>query len=117
MALLTVAGVAFPAPNEMTVEIDDILKADRNTAGTMIAERITTKRKLNVSYSYLSAAQTALVLSTIQNSLFFSVTYTDPLTNASSTRTFYAGDRTCGVMDFFGGIPRYKDVKFNFIER
>lgn len=117
MAILTVAGVAFPSPTDMQVGINDIVKADRNTNGTMIAERVATKRKLEISYKYLSAADTKTVLSTIQASFFFSVQYTDPLTGATRTGTFYAGDRSAGVMDVRAGVPRYQDVKFNFIER
>jgi hypothetical protein len=117
MAILTVAGVAFPTPTELTVNIKDITKADRNARGDLIAERINTKRTLEVSYKFLSAADTKTVLSTIQASFFFKVTYTDPETNSPREATFYAGDRAAPMMDVRGGVIRYKDVKFNFIEK
>ena len=36
MALLTIGGVAMPTPTEMTVNVMDLSKADRNANGTML---------------------------------------------------------------------------------
>lgn len=114
--MITVGGTVLPAPSELKVDIMDINNADRNTRGTIIIERIATKRKLEVGYKHLSAAQLSTVLTAI-SSTFFSVTYRDPQTNADRTATFYSGDRTAGVMDFIDGVARYTDVKFNLIEK
>lgn len=115
-AILQVGQVIFPDPSDLSIGIQDISKAGRNTNGTMIIERIATKRKIEVSYKYLSASELSTVLSAIAGT-FFTVTYTDPVINALRTGTFYSGDRTAPAMDFFKGTPRYKDVKFNFVER
>lgn len=116
MAVITVGGVDFPSPSDIKIGVQDINKADRNTKGTMILERITTKRKLDLSWKFMTAANLAIVLNAVSGT-FFTVTYTDPVTNALRTGTFYAGDRTVGVMDIRAGVTRYEDIKFNLIER
>lgn len=116
MALIKIEGVDIPTPSEYSVGIQDISKAERNANGTMIIERIATKRKIELSWNYLSKEQLAQVLNAVSG-VFFQVTYVDPQDNATRTGTFYAGDRKCGMIDFRDGVPRYKDVSFNLIER
>lgn len=116
MALLNISGVDLPTPSDLKVGIQDIVKAERNTKGDMIKEHIATKGKLELSWSYLSAADLALIFTAVMPN-FFSVTYLDPQTNTMRTGTFYSGDRNAGMIDFKNGIARYKDIKFNLIER
>lgn len=116
MALITIGGSELPTPSDLSVGILDLSKAERNASGTMIIERIATKRKLELSWKYLSREQLTQVFSAVAP-VFFEVTYIDPQTNATKTGTFYAGDRTCGMLDFINGVARYKDVKFSLIER
>lgn len=116
MAVITAGGVGFPTPSEMSMGVMDLSKAERNTKGTMIIERIATKQKIELTWKYMTAADLKTVLNAVSGA-FFSVTYTDPLTNAARTGTFYAGDRTAGVLRFDNGVPSYEDVKFNLIEK
>lgn len=106
----------MPAPSDLNIGIQDISKGERNANGNMIIERITTKRKLELSWSYLSKTDLAQIYNAI-SAVFFDVIYTDPQDDAAKTGTFYAGDRKCGILDFKNGVPRYKDVSVNFIER
>nr|WP_280518602.1 DUF6711 family protein [Lederbergia wuyishanensis] len=94
----------------------DLSKAERNSRGTMIIERIATKRKLEVSYNYLSKDQLSQVLNSV-SPVFISVKYSDPQTNGIRTGTFYCGDRSVGLIDYRNGVPRYKDIKFDLVER
>ncbi len=116
MSLIIIDGVEIPAPSEYSVGIQDISKAERNANGTMIIERVATKRKIELSWKYLDKDQLAQVLNAV-SPVFFEVTYIDPQTNGARTGTFYCGDRRCGMLDFQNGVPRYKDVQFNLIER
>lgn len=116
MALVTANGVDLPTPTDLSVGIMDISKAERNAAGTMIIERITTKRQITLSWSYLSASDLSTVLNAV-SPVFYDVTYLDPQTGGNRTGSFYCGDRNLGMMDFINGVPRYKDVKFDLIER
>ena len=94
----------------------DISKAERNANGTMIIERVTTKRKLFLTYSYVTESDAATILKQIAPT-FYTVTYLDPQTRSMKTGSFYCGDRNIGMVDYINGIPRYKDLTFNLIER
>lgn len=117
MAVLKINGVEILAPSDIQIGIMDLSKAERNARGTMIIERIATKRKLEVSYNYASKTELSTLLAQLSDDVFFTVTYHDPLTGSTRTGTFYVGDRNVGVIDFINGVPRYKDVKFSLIER
>jgi hypothetical protein len=116
MSLIRINGADIPAPSDYSVGIQDISKAERNANGTMIIERVATKRKIELSWKYLDKDQLAQVLNAV-SPVFFEVTYVDPQDNGIMTGTFYCGDRKCGMLDFKNGAPRYKDVQFNLIER
>ncbi|MCP8969728.1 DUF6711 family protein [Ectobacillus ponti] len=116
MALLTIGGVAMPTPSDLQVGIMDISNAQRNANGLMIIERIATKRKLSVSYNYASAADMQKILQAVAP-VFYNVTFLNPLTNAYETSSFYCGDRSVGMIDYVNSVPRYKDLKFDLIER
>lgn len=114
--MLKINGVVIPTPSEYEVGIQDLSKAERNANGTMIIERIATKRKIEMSYKYLSKEQLSDLLNLISE-VFFQVEYMDPQSNSKKTGTFYTGDRKAGALDFKNGIMRYKDIGFNLIER
>lgn len=116
MALININGVELPAPSKYDVGIMDINKAERNAKGTMIIERITTKRKIQLSWKYLTRNQLQSIFNLIKNT-YFDVEYVDPQTADLKTGTFYTGDRNVGAMDYFDGEIRWKDIKFNIIER
>lgn len=116
MALITIDGMAIPTPSNCSVGIQDLSKAERNALGTMIIERIATKRKLELSWAYLSRTDLATILNAV-SPVFFTVQYMDPQTNANKSGVFYCGDRKCDMLDFKNSVPRYKDVSFSLIER
>ena len=106
----------MPTPTEFGVGVLDLSKAERNANGAMIIERITTKQKLTIAYAYISGNNLATVLNALEP-VYYNVTYTNPVTNSLKTASFYCGDRNVGMIDFIGGVPRYKDLTFNLIER
>jgi hypothetical protein len=116
MALISISGVDLPTPTEFSVGIMDLSKAERNAKGRMIIERIATKRKLEIAYAYLTASEMSEILNLIAP-VYYNVTYLDPQTGGNKTASFYCGDRNIGMLDFINGVPRYKDVKFDLIER
>lgn len=115
MALLNIGGVDMPAPTELTISVNDISKADRNANGTMVLERIATKQKLQLKWSYISDVDLKTVLNAISPTMY-QVTYTNPLTNTSQSKQMYCGDRTAGVMYVSSGVVHYKDFGFDLIE-
>lgn len=116
MALLKINGANIVAPSDYQIGIMDISKASRNANGYLTIERITTKRKIELNFAFLTKAQLAILLTQISPT-FFDVTYPDPQTGVERTSSFYVGDRNSGMVDYQDGIPRYQDIKFNFIER
>lgn len=113
--MITVGGVAIPTPSDFQVTIADISKAQRNAQGTMIIERIATKRTLALTYPYLSQSDCASLLQAVSVTTF-TVTYPDPQTGQMYTSNFYCGDRQLGMIDYVNGVPRYNNVKFTLIE-
>lgn len=114
--MIKVNGVAIPTPSDYSVGIQDISKAERNANGTMIIERITTKRKIEMAWKYLSKEDLSKVMNAV-SPVFFQVEYLDPQENRKKTGTFYSGDRNMGALDYINGVIRWKDIKFSIIER
>lgn len=114
--MIKVNGVEIPTPSDLSVGIQDISKAERNARGTLIIERITTKRKLEMTWSYLTKEQLQQLFTAV-SPVLFTVEYPDPVTNTVLTGTFYAGDRKSGALDYRNGNIRWKDCGFNVIER
>lgn len=107
----------MPTPSDFQVGVSDIIKETRNAAGNVIIEKIATKRKLELSWNYLSNSDMSTILSAIGTSIFFTVQYPDPVTGASRTGTFYTGDRSAAAIDYRNSVIRWKDFKVNFIEQ
>lgn len=116
MALVSIAGVALPTPAEFQIGYMDISKAERNANGNMIIERIATKRKLFLTYAYLTTSELSLILQKISPA-YYNVSFLDALTNSFKTGSFYCGDRNVGMVDYINGVARYKEFTFNLIER
>ncbi|WP_028609736.1 DUF6711 family protein [Paenibacillus harenae] len=116
MALLKINGADLPTPSGYIVTKQDIVKAERNARGTMIKELIASKDKIDLTWIYLTPAQLSQLLAAVSAN-FFNVTYLEPQSGTNRTATFYAGDRSAPAMDFINGVMRWKDIKFNLIER
>lgn len=114
--MIKINSVTIPTPSDYTVGIMDISKAERNATGEMIIERIATKRKLDLSWKYISQDDLSDLLNKI-TAVFFTVEYPDPQTGVLKTGTFYVGDRSAAAIDYRSGVMRWKDIKFNFIEK
>lgn len=115
MALLNIGGVDMPTPSDYSATVNDISKANRNALGNMVIERITTKQTITVGWTFLSQSQVSALLTAVKPTTF-NVTYPDPVLGTNRTMVCYSGDRSLGMVDFTGGTPRYKDVKFTLIE-
>lgn len=116
MALISINGVELPTPSDYKVGIMDIVKAERNANGEMIIEKIATKRKIELAWKYLSKDDLGNVFKMV-NSTFFNVEYIDPEECGEKSGTFYCGDRNAGALDYWNENIRYKDIKFNLIEK
>ncbi len=114
--LLELNGVAVKAPELHEVGIQDISNAQRNANATMIIERVATKKKIQLGWGVLSAEEMKTILTAV-SPVFFTVKYIDPVANESVTGTFYCGDRQVPMLQYKNGVPYYKSLSFNVIER
>lgn len=89
-----IGGVQVKTPKTFNAAIQDIDgSTTRDALGNMHRDRITRKRKLSIAWGPLSNTECAQILQA-SASEFVSVTYPDPMTGASRTGQFYAGDRS-----------------------
>ncbi|SHH86475.1 DUF6711 family protein [Desulfosporosinus lacus] len=114
--MIKINGVTIPSPSSYQVNLQDINRVERNANGNTIIERIATKRKIDMSWNYLSQSDLAIVLQAISG-VFFNVEYVDPQDGSLKTGTFYSGDRKAGALDYQDGVMRWKDSGFSISER
>lgn len=118
MAFLTIGGVAQKTPKKFKVAIQDIDgETARNARGELLRDRVATKRKLDLEFPALTQTEISTLLNAV-SSVFFSVTYQDPILGMT-TKTFYVGDRTTPMMRFGNGTTdlMWEGVSFNLIEK
>jgi len=114
--MIKIDGVQIPDPSDYQVGIYDLSRAERNAAGTIVIDRIATKRKLELMWRYLSNEELSNLLKLV-SPVFFEVEYVDPQDNGRRVGVFYCGDRTVGAFRYKNGKIIWKDIKFNLIER
>lgn len=119
MATLTVNGTVLPEPSKITNNLYMIGDSKRNAAGTMNLQYIANKRKYNVEWGTMTAAQLYSLISLIKSSTpQFSATILDPAVSGGSyTGAFYAGDLayTDVKIDAYS-IVTFTTIKVDFIE-
>ncbi len=116
--MLKINGVAIATPKSFQVDISDLYadNAGRNAKGDMVADRVTTKRKLNCEWPPLSMSEISTLLQAVKN-VYFNVEYPDPMEGEKITKTFYVGDRSMPVYMVKNGQVLWEGLKMNFIER
>lgn len=118
MSILNINGTDMPDPSELSVTVSDISSknAGRNAAGDMLRDKITQKVKIVSTWNYLSNEQCSLLLSAVDG-LYFSMTYPDPKSGTPLVKTMYVASRTAPVFRVQDGIPGWRGVSIEFIEK
>lgn len=116
--MLKINGVPIKTPSVFQPDIYDIDgESARNALGDMLRDRVAVKRKLICEWGPLTMAEISTLLQAVQ-SVFFSVTYPDPMTGSTTeTKTFYVGDRTSPLLLIKDGHYLWKGLKMNLIEK
>jgi len=118
MALITVNGTSIPTPSEYNPYPTQIENSERNANGGLIRDIITVKKKLEMSWNYLTRAQyTQLMAIKLLSS--FTCIFDDPTGTGFTTTIMYAGDITAQAFkkdSTTDKITAYVDVSCNFIE-
>lgn len=112
----------LPTPAEYGWAKQDISDPDagrtHDANNTMWKMQTSKKRKLNLSWKLLTAAQASAVLKAFDHEYFY-VRFWDAIENGYITREFYAGDMSAPLQWF--DLPalgtRFANVSFNVIER
>lgn len=116
---LIVNGSALPEPQKLTNNLYMIGDSRRNAAGTMNLQYIANKRKYNVQWGTMTAAELNSVISSIKSSTpQFSLTVLDPgVSGGSYTGQFYAGDLVYEdvKIDAYGNVT-FNNIKVDLIE-
>lgn len=105
--------------NGLTVSNEKIWSKDTGRAADagMIGHVVAVKRTLKCKWPPLTRAEAALIDSLVTGNAFFSVTYTDPGTNARKTITAYASTPTYPVYSYVDGVKTYQGVAVDLIEQ
>lgn len=113
--------VSLPDPETLSWSMSDLDSGDgsgRDQNGNMFRDRVTVKRKLEVTWLPLSAAKMSALLHAVDD-IFFTISYPDAYTGGMRSMTCYIGDRAAPVMryDQQSGSWMWGGVSFSFIER
>jgi hypothetical protein len=124
MAMLEFNGVAVKDPSSLTWSIADESSEESGRStndGKMNKDVITQKRKLELSWSNLTANEASTILKAVNYTnvgAIFPVRYPDTMSNTYETRRFYVGDRTAPMKswtDLYNGKV-YSTLSFGLIE-
>lgn len=94
----------------------DSSKSGRSADGVMHRDRITSKVKLTLKWSFLSDADMSRLLKAVLP-IFFTCTYPDLETGSDVTKTFYVGDRSSPAYVYRNGKCGWSGVEMNFTEQ
>ena len=124
--VITINGTQYD-PSELTIGLQDVSapEAGRDLSGLMHKMTVAQKVTIQVAWWQPTPALVSQVLNSVQfdttqqhNPIeYFPVTYNDPLTNTTVTKTFYVGDRSAPVQVWGTGTKRYSKLSFKLIEQ
>lgn len=116
--MVIVDGVEMPCPSAFSWGLQDVSSAEsgRTEDTTMHKNRVGQKRKIELQWNAMSVADTARILQAF-NPEYVQVTYPDMMSGVTETRTFYVGDRSAPVKQWFVGGKLIESISFNIIER
>lgn len=118
--MLKINNVAIPTPSKYTYNRLNVTKnSERNANGDLVTEFIASKRKVEVTWDYLTQDEWKDLLAKISgaSNFFFTFEYFDGEDGALKTGTFYAGDRRSEAIDYQGGEIRWRNLSISFVER
>lgn len=107
-------GVKLPTPSGLEVSIQDVdYDSGRTADGTMHRNRVGIKRKLKITWPPQRPEGVAQILQSVYDPEF-TVDYLDPYLGTMATGTFYAGDRSAPMFNYY--LNLYDSMSFDLIE-
>ena len=118
MAMLKIGGADMPAPSSMKIALFDVSSGqERSASGEIIMDRVAVKRKLDLSWAFLSGAELARLLNAVTDSAFFEAAYPDPATGEMRSMICCCGEKTTGVLRMEGGEALWTNVEMTWTEK
>ena len=96
--MLTIDGLAQPAPAELRVGYESIGRRETTADGSLAADRLALKRQAHVVWRGLKREEAAQVLSALTQGVFLAVTLPDPLTGEPAGLTMTVLSLEAGLM-------------------
>ncbi|MBQ8508255.1 MAG: hypothetical protein IJ466_12605 [Clostridia bacterium] len=118
MAMLLINGAEMPAPSALKVTLFDVSSPqERSAAGGIVMDRVAVKRRLELSWAFLSGSDLARLLNAVTEAAFFEADYPDPAAGEMRGMTCCCGDRATGILRMEGGEPIWTNVEMTFTEK
>ncbi len=121
MDVLKINNQAIINPMTLQWEESDLDSSEgtgRNMLGDLFKDRLTTKRKVSVSFPPMNDGQMASLLEAI-SPLFFDLEYPDPKLGKRNTMTVYVSDRSVPVYMYDKTLKQWiwQGMSIDFIEK
>jgi len=121
MNILKINGQAIINPIALQWEESDLDSSEgtgRNQLGDMFRDRITTKRKVSVTFPPMNDEQMASLLEAI-SPLFFQLEYPDPRLGKRHVMSVYVGDRSVPIYMYDKVLQKWiwQGMSIDFIEK
>lgn len=117
---LIIGGVTMPDLKKegLTISKEKIWSKNTGRAanGDMLGDIVAVKYTLDCAWPPLSREETAMIDKSVSPA-FFDVTFTDPGSNSTVTKKFYAGTPTYPVYSYVQGVKTYAGVKVTLIQK
>ena len=107
----------YPSEFSVTIlDLDDAETTTRTADGTLSRDRIAVKRQIDMKWPALTWDKLSAILQSME-SVFFELTYPDPMTGRMETKTFYVGNRTSPVAFERNGMYWWNGLEMTLTER
>ena len=112
-----VNGISVASPSWMRVTVLDIGSEDQRSAGgSLVVDRVAVKRKVELKWAVLSAAQMGALLGAVGN-IFFEAEAADPSSGSMVMGCWRCSEKVMGVLRMVGGEPVWTDVEMEWLEK
>lgn len=116
MAIISVGGVALPAPVSLSIADQIIWSAatGRSADGTMVGDVVAEKKTLEISWGILTESQYLLIKRNLTSG-FFSISFRDD--GIDMTISSYRSDLKRDVLGWLGGVYYYRSVSVSIVQQ
>lgn len=118
MAMIKINGTDIPDPSAVTWGEQDISASDAGRGADLKMYKGLKGRKVTYSLEWwnLSPADASTVLKAFDEE-YFSATLWDAKEGKNMTRTYYVGDRTAPIQQWYSGGRRFSKITLTIVER